>query len=327
MDHYATSRGSAEAAARFVQMAVAPGRPPAEELACGLAQAPSRIDPKFLYDELGSHLFTAITQLPEYYPTRCEAEIWRRHGAEFAAAAGPVRTLVDLGAGDCSKGERLLGHFDVRQYVPVDISADYLRESAARVATARPGLDVVALGLDFSGPLDLPGQVAGDGRLFAYAGSSIGNLAPAQALAMLSNIREACAGGGLLVGVDRVKPREVVEPAYDDALGVTAAFNLNVLRHANRVLAADFQVGDWRHVTRYDEEASRIEMHLEARRALTVRWPGGERRYAAGERIHTENSYKYRPERFAAMLREAGFGGVSHWTDPRGWFSVFLARA
>jgi len=326
MDHYAPSR-SQQTRPRFLQIGTAPDRPPADELAYSLAETPSRIDPKFLYDELGSHLFTAITLLPEYYPTRCEAEIFSRHGPEFAQAAGKVSTLVDLGAGDCSKGERLLRYFPVGQYVPVDISADYLREAATRVASARPGLDVVALGLDFSGPMELPAEVADEGRLFVYAGSSIGNLAPEQALAMLTNICAACAGGGLLVGVDRVKPREVLEPAYDDALGVTAAFNLNVLSHANRVLGTDFRVRDWRHVARYDETASRMEMHLEARRALTVRWPAGERRYAAGERIHTENSYKYRPEAFIALLRCAGFRDVSHWTDRQGWFSVFYASA
>src|SRR5690606_28879028 len=137
---------------------------------------PSRIDPKFLYDELGSRLFTAITLLPEYYPTRCEAEIFSRYGAQFAQAAGDVRALVDLGAGDCSKGEALLQHFDVAQYVPVDISADHMREAAARVAAARPGLDVVAVGLDLSRPLALPAEVTGQRRLFVYAGSSIGNL-------------------------------------------------------------------------------------------------------------------------------------------------------
>jgi probable methyltransferase len=326
MDYHAVAE-QRRAEPRFVQRDVRAREPVADELARTLAATPSHIDPKLLYDDLGSRLFTAITLLPEYYPTRCEAEIFARHGADIAQAAGEINTIVDLGAGDCSKGEALLQYFDVAQYVPVDISARHMGEAAARIAHARPALDVLALGLDLSGPLDLPVEVIDERRLFVYAGSSIGNLAPAQARELLGELCDACRGGGLLVGVDRVKPREVLEPAYDDALGVTAAFNLNVLRHANHILGADFDVRDWRHVARYEPAGSRMEMHLQARRALTVTWPTGFRRYDAGESIHTENSYKYQPEDFSAMLREAGFDSVAHWTDRRGWFSVFLARA
>ena len=147
------------------------------------------------------------------------------------------------------------------------------------------------LGQDFSQGLSLPADIPSARRLFFYPGSSIGNLNPDDALAMLRHVRGLCPDGGLLIGVDRVKPREVLEPAYDDALRLTAAFNLNLLRHVNALLASDFQVEDWRHVALYNAERSRIEMHLEARRALRVRWPGGERAFQAGERIHTENSY------------------------------------
>jgi uncharacterized SAM-dependent methyltransferase len=144
---------------------------------------------------------------------------------------------------------------------------------------------------------------------------------------MLQRIRGQCEGGGLLVGVDRVKPKQVLEPAYDDALHLTAAFNLNLLRHVNSVLDADFDVDDWRHVALFNSAKSRIEMHLEAQRAVRVAWPGGQRAFSAGERIHTENSYKFTPQSFAELLQSAGYRDVAHWSDSRGWFSIFSARA
>jgi dimethylhistidine N-methyltransferase len=304
-------------------------RPSAEqlELRDGLMDRPAHIDPKFLYDALGSSLFTAITQLPEYYPTRCEAEIFELHGAAIARHVGPVRTLIDLGAGDCVKAERLFPSLRPRHYVPVDISADYLQAAVRRLRLAYPDLDITAVGQDFSHTLALPEDIPAEERLFFYPGSSIGNLSPADAYAMLQRIRQACLDGGLLVGVDRVKSRQVLEPAYDDALHLTAAFNLNLLRHVNSLLDANFKVDDWRHVAVFNSEKSRIEMHLEARRALHVAWPGGERQFSAGERIHTENSYKYTPQAFSDLLQSAGYRDVAHWSDTRGWFSVFSARA
>ena len=295
------------------------------ELHHGLLDRPAHIDPKFLYDALGSSLFAAITQLPEYYPTRCEAEIHAAHGAAIARHAGAVETLLDLGAGDCAKAERLFPVLRPRRYVPIDISTDYLEAAARRLRPAYPELRVTPLGQDFSQGLSLPADIPSARRLFFYPGSSIGNLNPDDALAMLRHVRGLCPDGGLLIGVDRVKPREVLEPAYDDALRLTAAFNLNLLRHVNALLASDFQVEDWRHVALYNAERSRIEMHLEARRALRVRWPGGERAFQAGERIHTENSYKFTPDAFQGLLERAGYRDVRHWSDTRGWFSVFLA--
>ena len=214
-----------------------------------------------------------------------------------------------------------------RRYVPIDISTDYLEAAARRLRPAYPELRVTPLGQDFSQGLSLPADIPSARRLFFYPGSSIGNLNPDDALAMLRHVRGLCPDGGLLIGVDRVKPREVLEPAYDDALRLTAAFNLNLLRHVNALLASDFQVEDWRHVALYNAERSRIEMHLEARRALRVRWPGGERAFQAGERIHTENSYKFTPDAFQGLLERAGYRDVRHWSDTRGWFSVFLAHA
>ena len=197
-----------------------------------------------------------------------------------------------------------------------------------QVQREHPQLDVVGLGQDFSAGLDLPAELLeGGAPLFFYPGSSIGNFTRDEAFAFLRRIHARAAGGGLLIGVDLVKPRPVLEAAYDDALGVTAAFNLNALRHLNAAIGSDFEPRQWRHVAFYDEAASRIEMHLEARQALVVRWPGGERRFAAGERIHTENSYKYTVEGFASLLRDAGFRNPQAWTDPNGWFAVFRAAA
>jgi len=298
------------------------------ELGRGLLAAQATIEPKFLYDELGSCLFSAVTHLPEYYPTRTEAQIMARHAGDIAQRAGNVQTLIDLGAGDCAKAESLFPTLLPQQYVPVDISVDYLRAAVRRLQAAHPALEIVALGQDFSHAISLPDDVLDEGRLFFYPGSSIGNCAPAQALAMLRRIRAHCsAGGGLLIGVDRLKSPQILVPAYDDALQVTAAFNRNLLLHLNRILDTDFQLEDWRHVARFNSAESRIEMHLQAAARVTVCWPEGEREFAAGESIHTENSYKYRPQAFAAMLQEAGYRDIEHWTDTNGWFSVFHARA
>ncbi|MBO9355571.1 L-histidine N(alpha)-methyltransferase [Bordetella petrii] len=300
----------------------------AQELQAGLLARPARIDPKYLYDSLGSSLFTAITQLPEYYPTRCEAEILGGQAAKIAAHVGTVDSLIDLGAGDCVKAERLFASLRPRRYVPVDISADYLRTAVQRLQHAHPGLQILALGQDFHHALDLPDSIPPAGRLFFYPGSSIGNLDPDRAAAMLARIRAACGdGGGLLVGVDRVKPRSILEPAYDDALHLTAAFNLNLLRHVNRLLGSDFDVHDWTHVAHYDEPNSRIQMYLQAQTELRVGWPGAQRRFDGGERIHTENSYKYTIEGFRDLLARAGYTRIQHWSDARDWFSVFSARA
>lgn len=306
-----------------------PQHPSAEqiELHEGLLDSAAHIDPKFLYDALGSSLFTAITQLPEYYPTRCEDEIFQRHGKDIARHVGPVQAMIDLGAGDCVKAERLFASLRPSHYVPVDISADYLQAAVRRLKLSYPDMRITAVGQDFSHELAMPEGVPAQQRLFFYPGSSIGNLSPEDARAMLQRIRGQCEGGGLLVGVDRVKSRQVLEPAYDDALHLTAAFNLNLLRHVNSLLDADFDVEDWRHVALFNSARSRIEMHLEAQRAVRVAWPGGQREFSAGERIHTENSYKFTPQSFADLLASAGYRDVAHWSDSRGWFSIFSARA
>lgn len=305
----------------------------ADEAAAGLLRAQAQVAPKFFYDALGARLFAAITALDEYYPTRTEAAIFARHGAAIAAQArrfsGEAPTLIDLGAGDCAKAARLFPLLQPGRYVAVDIAVEFLREALLRLQAEHPALAMLGVGLDFSQRLALAPQITGDApALVFYPGSSIGNFAPDDALRLLREARALARGGALLIGVDRVKSRAVLEAAYDDALGVTAAFNLNVLRNLNHRLGADFDLRRWRHVAFYDAAHARIEMHLEAREDLTVRWRGGaERRFAAGERIHTENSHKWTPEGFAALLREAGFASLAHWCDEREWFSVFLAAA
>ena len=286
------------------------------------------VSPKFFYDRLGSQLFEAITELPEYYPTRTEAAIFRDHGAAMARAIGAGTTLVDLGAGNCAKAASLFPLLEPARYVAVDISVEFLRDALRRLQREHPQLDIVGLGQDFSATLELPADLLGGERpVFFYPGSSIGNFTRDDALAFLGSIRRRAGGGGLLIGVDLVKPRDVLEAAYDDALGVTAAFNLNALRHLNALIGSDFAPRQWRHVAFFADAESRIEMHLEAREALAATWPGGTRRFEAGERIHTENSCKYTTEGFAEMLVDAGFGTPLHWTDERGWFAVFWAPA
>ena len=303
----------------------------AAEVTAGLLQRPAVISPKYFYNPLGSKLFEAITGLDEYYPTRTEAGIFQASNAAIVAAIArsgvSQACLIDLGAGNCAKALALIPHLTPTQYVPVDISVEFLREAAAQVQKNYPALDIVGLGMDFSAGLQLPAEVQVRDRVFFYPGSSLGNFHPDQALAFLQRIAEAThtGGGGLLLGIDLVKRAEVLEAAYDDALGVTAAFNKNLLLNLNELLAADFDVRQWRHVALFNNDASRIEMHLQARCDLLVGWPGHERRFHAGERMLTECSYKYTLDGMRALLTQAGFGQVEHWSDPQSWFGVFWA--
>jgi len=316
---------------RFIQLHHADAQALAAEAAAGLLARPATASPKFFYDALGSRLFDAITETDEYYPTRTEASIFDGHRAAIVAAAlarcGAGCTLVDLGAGNCAKAARLFDTLQPGRYVAVDISVDFLQGALQHLQREHPQIDMVGVGMDFSARLALPEGLVERPALVFYPGSSIGNFSPGDALRLLREARVLAAGGALLIGVDLLKPVAVLEAAYDDALGVTAAFDLNLLKHLNRLIGSDFRLREWRHVALFDPLASRIEMHLEARQALTVGWPGGERRFAAGERLHTENSYKWRPEDFKALLNDAGFGHVQRWTDERGWFALMLADA
>lgn len=301
----------------------------AAEAAAGLLAHPARVPPKFFYDRLGSTLFEAITQLDAYYPTRTEAAIFDSQLPAIAQAVlsctGPRPVLVDLGAADCAKGARLVEPLGLRRYLAVDISAEYVAAALVRLQRQHPKVDWIGLGLDFAAGLHLPDHLVDGPALVFYPGSSIGNFDPDAALHLLRDMRRAARGGAVLVGVDLVKPTAVLERAYDDELGVTAAFNLNLLLHLNHLLGSDFDPRGWRHIAFFNTAAARIEMHLEARQACTVRWPGGERRFQAGERIHTEDSYKWTSADFSALLHQAGFARVQGWTDPQAWFGVFLA--
>ena len=312
---------------RFIQIHRDDPAAARRELLQGLGAVTATTSPKYLYDSLGSRLFEAITELPEYYPTRTEQAIFEAHAVAMAQQIGPVGSLIDLGAGNCAKAVRLFPTLQPARYVAVDISVDFLQEALRRVQREHPALEVVGVGMDFSDSPGLPTGVLSGRPVFFYPGSSIGNFAPEAALGFLDRLRQQAVGGGLLIGVDLVKPATVLEPAYDDALGVTAAFNLNLLLHLNRLIGSDFAPRDWRHVAYYDAALSRIEMHLEARRALQVRWSDGVRDFAAGERIHTESSYKYTLAGFTALLADAGFQRGVHWTDPEGRFAVFWAAA
>ena len=297
------------------------------ELIAGLLAPAAFTSPKYLYDALGSRLFEAITELPEYYPTRTEAAIFNAYAADMAALQPAAATLVDLGAGNCAKAAGLFEAFAPARYVAVDISVAFLRQALGSLQAQHPGLPMVGVGMDFSSAFSLPAQAGAGPHVLFYPGSSIGNFTPEAALLFLQQLRSACEGGGLLIGVDLCKPRALLEPAYDDALGVTAAFNRNLLMHLNAVISSDFKLADWQHVAFFNETDSRIEMHLQALRAVTVSWPGGERRFAKDERIHTENSYKWRQADFAKLLLSAGFAQTRTWTDERGWFAVFWAAA
>ncbi len=296
-------------------------------IVAGFSASPATVPPKYFYDALGSRLFSAITELPEYYPTRTEARIFSRYIGEMAAELVPVTTLVDLGAGNCEKAASLFAPLQVQRYVAVDISASYLRDSLESLQRKHPTMDMLGIGLDFSRTLKLPAAVGEGPRTMFYPGSSIGNFTPDEALALLRQVHLASAGGALLIGVDLVKPTAILERAYDDPLGVTAAFNRNLLRHLNVLVGTDFAIDDWRHVAFFNARASRIEMHLEAVKATVVHWAAGERAFGAGERLHTENSYKWRSGDFADLLQAAGFRRVASWTDENGWFAVFRAFA
>jgi dimethylhistidine N-methyltransferase len=303
---------------------------PAERraLIAGLRATPASIPPKYFYDASGSALFGTICELPEYYPTRTEAAIFERHREDIVGAVGTGKQLVDLGAGDCRKGGAWLPFLAPRRYLAVDIAQEALGCSLSQLAARHPGVEVCGVLTDFTRGLDLHRDLAGGAATFFYPGSSIGNFTPAEAARFLHAIRRHCGddgASGLLIGVDTKKNAARLNAAYDDAAGVTAAFNRNALRHVNRILGTRFVPEAFAHVAFYDEARSRVEMHLEARTAQTVVIDGIARTFAAGERIHTENSYKYAPHEFVAMLELAGFATVRCWQDDAGDFAVYYA--
>lgn len=323
----------AEKAPDFYKMFDLDPRVVAHELEQGLLAPQAHCSPKYFYNALGSSLFEAITHLPEYYPTRTEAAIFAAHRAAIHQRIPAQAAWVDLGAGSCQKAASLFLDTPPSVYVAVDISLDYLTQTLINLQRAHPTVAMVGVGMDFSAQLNWPDALSQSLRqhpIFAfYPGSSLGNFTPEQALGFLTRIASLCQSGqpgsGLMIGIDLVKAAQVLEHAYDDDLGVTAAFNLNVLRHINSLLGTDFDVRDWQHQSLFNSVASRIEMHLIAKHPVTVRWGSQQRTFQAGEGIHTENSYKWTVPSFTQHLESAGFTHTQHWTDPQAQYAVFWA--
>lgn len=294
----------------------------------GLALRPRAIPARWFYDRRGSELFEAITDLPEYYPTRTEVGILDACGDALAARVPPGCAVVEFGSGSSMKTPRLLDAVQPAVYVPIDISGDFLRDSAAGVATAFPDITVAPLEGDFTRPLKLPDAVAGLPRLGFFPGSTIGNMLAAGAIDLLRSMRASLGEGALLlIGMDRIKGVDVLVPAYDDAQGVTAAFNLNLLHRINRELDGTIPVDAFVHRAIWNDDRARIEMHLEATRDIAFTVEGRPFAIAAGETIHTENSHKYGPRDARLLLRGGGWTPVAEWTDPDDRFALILAEA
>jgi dimethylhistidine N-methyltransferase len=293
------------------------------EVLAGLALPQKRIAPKFFYDVEGSRLFDAICALPEYYPTRTEIGILRRHGAEMAGQLGRDALLVELGSGSSVKIRVLLEALRPAVYMPVDISRAHLLQSANALAAVFPDLQVHAVCADYSVPFALPVNDHAHARAAFFPGSSVGNFEPADAERFLRRVGELLGPGGrLLIGVDLLKDVQVLEAAYNDADGVTAAFNINLLARINRELDADFNLARFRHFAFFNADESRIEMHLISNLEQSVRVAGRTFEFREGESIHTECSYKYSVDGFQALARRAGFEPEQVWTDARPLFSV-----
>ncbi|WP_273806017.1 MULTISPECIES: L-histidine N(alpha)-methyltransferase [unclassified Pseudomonas] len=294
----------------------------------GFAQTPKALSPKYFYDQRGSELFEAITRQPEYYPTRTEEAILATAAGEIARLAGRDAALVELGSGASRKVRLLLEAMHPAGYLGIDISREFLLSSTQRLAVDYPWLDVSAACADFSRPMTLPDSLDGLRPIAFFPGSSIGNFTPEEAGVFLRNLhRMLPATGGLLIGVDLIKDRARLDAAYNDAAGVTADFNLNLLERIRRELDTDLDPQRFRHLAFFNEEQARIEMHLVSTRDQTVRLEGRRFTFREGERLHTENSYKYSLESFRALAEDAGFRQVWVWTDPQALFAVFYFAA
>ncbi len=298
------------------------------DVLCGLTRRPKALPPKWFYDARGSELFEEITRLPEYYPTRAEREILTVRAADIAEASG-ARTLIELGSGSSEKTRHLLDALPgLHSYLPVDVSESALTGAAEALLAERPGLSVHALIADFTHGLTLP-ESPGP-RLVAFLGGTLGNLLPDERSEFLRSVRSLLSpGDGLLLGTDLVKEEKTLVAAYDDAAGVTAAFNKNVLSVVNRELEADFQLDDFDHVAAWDPACEWIEMRLRARRALTVKIRELDLvvSFAAGEEMRTEVSAKFREEGVRGELAAAGMRLDQWWTDTAGRFALSLATA
>lgn len=295
----------------------------------GLGMRPQRAIPaRWFYDRRGSELFEAITKLSEYYPTRTEVSLLERHGDEIAELVGPGRALVEFGSGSSTKTTILLRRIEPAAYVPIDISGDFLRASAAALADSFPSLPIWPLEADFTNTLVMPGGLCRTAKIGFFPGSTIGNLSVRHATNLLRAMHRTLEPGAmLLIGVDVPKDKGSLLRAYDDSHGITAAFNLNLLRRINRELDGDIPVGAFRHVVRWNEIETRIEMHLEATHGATFSVDDHRFSIAAGETVHTENSHKYDLNGAKLLLRSGGWSPVRHWFDPERLFMIILAEA
>jgi dimethylhistidine N-methyltransferase len=301
----------------------------AQDLMRALAQRPRSISPKYFYDTQGSRLFDRICELPEYYPTRTELQILARHAGDIAGLMGPRAEVVEFGAGSLRKVRLLLDAMDSpARYLPIDISGDHLQLSASALKRDYPGLAVLPVVADYTQHIELPPRVAGNGqRVGFFPGSTIGNFTPAEAEAFLRSAARALRGGALLLGADLVKDPAVLHAAYNDAQGVTAAFNLNVLARANRELGTRFVLEQFAHSAFYNAPVQRIEMHLVSRRRQKVALGGECYEFEEGETLHTENSYKFTVEGLRALAVRAGFTPGPVWVDEQNLFSVHWLHA
>ncbi len=298
------------------------------DVLAGLSRPRKRLPAKYFYDDAGSRLFDRITELPEYYPTRTELGILREHAGEMAARCGPRCLLIELGAGSLTKVRLLLDPLDrPAGYVPVDVSGDHLRSAAVALADDYPALDVAPVAADFTRSFAIPDLPAAR-RVVFFPGSTIGNFDPPEADILLRRVgRLVRPGGGLLLGIDLRKDAAVLERAYNDADGVTAAFNRNLLVRVNRELGADFDPAAFRHAAFYNGDRSRIEMHLVSTNPQRVRVGAAAFDFRAGESIHTENSYKYDVAAFAARAAGCGLRLDATWTDAQHYFAVLYLSA
>lgn len=294
----------------------------------GLAAPVPAIPARWFYDHRGSELFEEITRLPEYYPTRTEAALLDRYCGEIAARVGSGEAVIEFGSGSSAKTPILLRAVRPAAYVPVDISGDFLRESAAALQGEFPDLPIYPVEADFTRHFELPSAVREAPKLGFFPGSTIGNFVARSAVDLLRAMKENMGDGArLIIGMDRIKPPEILVRAYDDPAGVTAAFNLNLLHRINRELDADIPVDAFRHRAIWNDALSRIEMHLEAVRDSDFTIRGRHFAFRAGATIHTENSHKYGHRDSRILLRAAGWGVVAEWTDAQEWFSILLAEA
>jgi dimethylhistidine N-methyltransferase len=300
----------------------------ASEAIDGLSQHPKRLSPKYFYDATGSELFEQITVLPEYYPTRTELGILRDRASEISAIIPKGAALVEFGAGATTKVRLLLNECGFGAYVPVDISGDFLKAQADALRKDFPGLDVYPVAADFTAPFALPEAVKAMPKVGFFPGSTLGNFEPHEACAFLRSAREILGQGAqMVIGVDLEKDERVLYHAYNDAAGVTARFNLNVLVRINHELGGNFDLSGFTHRAIYNRERHRIEMHLISKKAQIVRVLGRSFSFRAGESIHTESSYKYSIERFTALARGSGWTPLESWTDAESMFSVHVLVA